>query len=497
MTLFFLSGFCSCEQKSIPTKKEIKHFEANWESLKQYECPSWFQDAKFGIYTHWGVYSVPQAEGKSDWYGHNMYTSWHPNSRFHKEKYGKPNEFGYKDFIPMFTADKFNADEWADLFKEAGAQFAGPAGEHADGFSMWKSKVNPWNAADMGPKIDVVAALEKAIRKRDMKYVVSLHHSWLYGWYPTGQEGTDCFEEAGEKSLYGKKLPASAWKVKDSKGFYTVDPMPDQDFEDVWLAKVKEVVDGYSPDLLWFDNRIKILSESVRQEMMAYAYNHAAKNEQEFVLTFKQPDFPLGTGTVDLERARMPEIYPDPWLTDNSISPNTWSYSTDLKCYSENRLIDDLVDIVSKNGCLLLNVAPHPDGSIPQAQQDRLRAMGKWLKLNGEAIYKSRPWFIYGEGPTETKTGHLADQKFNGFSEEDIRFTTRDGQLYAIALGWPESGKLPIKSLSKNLYNEQIKSVELIGHTGKIKWTRTDQALEIKLPETKPCEHAFVFQINI
>ena len=467
-------------------------YEASWESLQQYECPEWFQDAKFGIYTHWGVYSVPECP--SDWYGTNMYNEEHPNYKFHKETYGDQAEFGYKDLVPLFTAPKFDAEEWADLFVEAGARFAGPCGEHADGFAMWDSHVNPWNAADMGPKRDIVAELEKAVRKRGLKYVVSLHHSWLWGWFPTWDESTDCADPANA-SLYGEKVPETAWRVKGERGYYRVNPMPSDKFERVWLEKVKEVVDGYSPDLLWFDNRIKILSEKVRQEMMAYVYNQAEKNDQEFVLTFKRPDFPLGTGTVDLERNRMPKIYPEPWLTDNSISQQLWIWSTELECYPTNNLIDDLVDIVSKNGNLLLNLAPHPDGTIPEDQKQRLREMGSWLKLNGEAIYDSRPWLIYGEGPTETLTGHLADMHFDGFTEKDIRFTTRNGQLYAIALGWPNSGILPIKSLSTTLYNGEIASVELIGHEDKLDIKRTVDALEIQLPDSKPCEHAFVFRI--
>lgn len=470
-----------------------KKYEATWESLSQYECPEWFQDAKFGIYTHWGVYSVPECP--SDWYGTNMYRKEHPNYEQHKEVYGDQKEFGYKDLVPLFTAPKFNADEWAELFVESGARFAGPCGEHADGFSMWDSDVNKWNAADLGPKRDIVAELEKAVRKRGLKYVVSLHHSWLWGWFPTWDEDTDCADPKNA-SLYGEKVPETAWKTPDSKGYYEVSPMPSPEFEAVWLEKCKEVIDQYSPDLLWFDNRVQILSEDVRQKMMAYAYNKAEKNNQEFVLTFKRPDFPLGTGTVDLERNRMPQIYPDPWLTDNSISKKLWIWSTELECYPTNNLIDDLVDIVSKNGCLLLNLAPHPDGTIPEDQKERMREMGKWLKLNGEAIYESRPWLIYGEGPTETLTGHLADMKFDGFGDEDIRFTTRDGQLYAIALGWPESGILPIKSLSISRYNGKIKSIELIGHETPLSWKQNDTALVVELPANKPCKHAFVFKIN-
>lgn len=484
----------SCVTPSTdPQPEEQKVYEASWESLQQYECPEWFQDAKFGIYAHWGVYSVPECP--SDWYGTNMYVEGHPNNTFHKETYGELDKFGYKDLVPLFTAPKFDADEWADLFVEAGARFAGPCGEHADGFSMWDSEVNPWNSVDMGPKRDVVAELEKAVRERGLKYVVSLHHSWLWGWFPTWDENTDCFDPANA-SLYGERVPETAWRMNNSVSYYQCYPKPGAEFEYAWLEKVKEVVDGYSPDLLWFDNRVQILSEDVRQQMMAYAYNHAEKNNQEFVLTFKRPDFPLGTGTVDLERSRMPKIYPEPWLTDNSISKKLWIWTPELECYPANNLIDDLVDIVSKNGSLLLNLAPHPDGSIPEDQKDRLRDMGKWLKLNGEAIYESRPWLIYGEGPTETKTGHLADMHFDGFGDEDIRFTTRDGQLYAIAMGWPESGILPVKSLGLTSYNGEIEGIELIGHDGAIAWDRNEAALEIKLPDTKPCEHAFVFRIN-
>lgn len=474
-------------------KETEQAFEPTWESLQQYECPDWFRDAKFGIYTHWGVYSVPECP--SDWYGHNMYYKSHPNYKFHTETYGDVKEFGYKDLVPLFTAPKFDADEWAELFAESGARFAGPCGEHADGFAMWDSKVNPWNAADMGPKRDIVAELGKAVRKRGLKYVVSLHHSWLWGWFPTWDETTDCADPENA-SLYGEKLPSTAWQTQEGHNYYHVYPMPSDAFEQVWLEKVKEVVDGYSPDLLWFDNRVQILSEGIRKEMMAYAYNQAAKNEQEFVLTFKRPDFPLGTGTVDLERNRMPKIYPDPWLTDNSISQKLWIWTTELECYPANNLIDDLVDIVSKNGCLLLNLAPHPNGTIPEDQKDRLRAMGKWLELNGEAIYESRPWLIYGEGPTETKVGHLADMQFDGFGNEDIRFTTRDEQLYAIALGWPDDGTLEIGSLSDTRYNTEIKSVEMIGHKGKLKFEKTQDAFVIHFPEDKPCEHAFVLKLN-
>lgn len=471
-------------------------FEANWESLGSYTCPQWFQDAKFGIYAHWGVYSVPKASGNTDWYGRKMYEKGDPNHTFHLKTYGALDTFGYKDFVPLFTAENFDADEWVDLYVEAGAQFAGPVGEHADGFSMWASTVNPWNAADMGPRRDIVAEMEKAVRKRGLKFLVSMHHSWLWGWYPTWQDGTDCADPENA-SLYGPQVPETVrggrtWFGKKRSAY----PPPSAEFERVWLEKVKEVVSHYSPDMLWFDNRMKILSEGVRQEMAAFYYNHAAKRGQEVVLTFKRPDMPPGTGTIDLERSRMPDIHPDPWLSDSSVSRESWSYATDLTCYTTNRLVDDLVDIVSKNGCLLLNVAPHPDGTIPSEQKELLRGIGKWLKLNGEAIYGSRPWIIFGEGPTQTRTGHLADKYFDGFCDQDVRFTTKDGRLYAIALGWPEDSRLLIHSLGTIRCSSKVSSVSLIGHHAPLQWTQADERLEIRLPSEKPCAHAYVFKID-
>jgi alpha-L-fucosidase len=206
---------------------------------------------------------------------------------------------------------------------------------------------------------------------------------------------------------------------------------------------------------------------------------------------------PFETATSDLERNRMPDIFPEPWLTDTSISPGSWAYAANLKLYSADRIIHDLVDIVSKNGCLLLSIAPHPDGTIPGDQQERLRSMGRWLRLNGEAIYGTRPWLIFGEGPTVTPVGHLSDNQFGGFGEEDIRFTTgKDGMLYAIALGWPENGALVIKTFSTAKYNTRIRNVELLGHDAPLSWEQTLDGLEIKLPAKAPCQHAYVFRIT-
>ena len=481
----------------VNAQDRANKFEPNWESLQAYQCPDWFRDAKFGIYAHWGVYSATGGSSNTDWYSRNMYKPGHANYREHIALHGPVSEFGYKDLIPRFTAEKFDADQWVDLYVQAGARFAGPVSEHSDGISMWDSRVNRWNTAKMGPKRDIVAEMEKAVRKRGLKFMVSMHHQWLWGWYPTWDPNTDA-SDPEFASLYGPRYPATAQGKVINGRFENMyaDPLPSAAFQNTWLAKVKEVVTGYSPDLLWFDNRMELLSEPIRAQMAAFYYNHSHARSIRPVLTFKRPDMPLGTATSDLERARMPDIFPEPWLTDSSISPNTWSYSSRMDYYSTNRLVDDLVDIVSKNGCLLLNIAPAPDGTIPDEQKERLLGIGRWLRQNGEAIYGSRPWLRYGEGPTNTPVGHLADVNFNGFGDKDIRFTTNKGQLYAIALGWPSDGKLTITSLSSARYCTPIREITLIGHDGPLKWAQSVKGLEIQLPPDQPGEHAFVFRIS-
>lgn len=503
VTLPAALAILGCSMACAQGNSSAVPFQPTWESLQRYECPEWFQDAKFGIYAHWGPYSAAQGDQNTDWYSRNMYVPGHANNKLHLKNFGPVSEFGYKDLIPLFTAEKFDADEWVDLYVEAGARFAGPVAEHADGFSMWDSQVTKWNAKRMGPKRDVVAEMRQAVRKRGLKFVTSLHHQWKWGWYPTSNPETDTAnpEYAG---LYGPTVPPGAWGSKRPNGQFDVmkpDPLPNAEFAAQWLAKVKEVVTKYEPDLLWFDNRMQTLPEPIRMQMASFYYNQAQKQGREVVLTYKQPDLQEGTATIDLERSRMPDIYPEPWLTDSSVASSSWAYASDIQYYSTDRLVDDLVDIVSKNGCLLLNVAPRPDGTIPEGQKQRLRGIGQWLRVNGKAIYETRPWKVFGEGPTKTLQGHLADLKFDGFVAEDIRFTrSRDGNtLYAIALGWPAKDKgLSIGTLNaENLAGRAIRSVRMLGCDETIDWSLSDDGLNVTFPNQKPCEYAFVFQVEL
>jgi alpha-L-fucosidase len=465
---------------------DTKPFEPTWESLERYECPEWFQDAKFGIYAHWGPYAVPAHRG--EWYSHYMYFNYRKRQ---EEVYGPLKDFGYKDFVPDFTGEKFDADEWAELYKKAGARFAGPVAEHADGFTMWDSKLTEWDSVEKGPKRDVVAELEKAVRQRGMKFVATFHHQWLWGWYPTYDETTDA-SDPKYSGLYGPKVP---------KGQFTDTAMRDEPFCKLWQEKVDEVVEKYRPDMIWFDTRMHLIHEPFRLKMAANFYNSGLNDNRDVILTYKNKDMRPGTATFNMERSRMRDINPDPWQTDTSIASNSWGYIEGLKYYSTQRLIQDLVDIVSKNGCVLLNIAPRADGSIPQEQIDRLLEIGDWLRVNGEAIYGTRPWKTFGEGPAIIPEGHLADLKFKGFCAEDVRFTrSKDGKiLYVFCLDRPESGSVSVKSLGTDagLLKSPPKSVTMPGSDVKVEWTQSAEAMTLTLPGELPCEHVIVFRIEL
>ena len=474
--------------------KQKEPFEPNWESLTKYKVPEWWQNSKFGIYFHWGPYSVP---GYKEWYSHWMYMpKMKKFKQFHDLVFGGIEKFGYKDFIPMFTGEKFDADEWAKLFKDAGAQFAGPCAEHAEGFAMWDSDRTRWNSVDMGPGIDVVAEMQKAVKKQGMKYIITYHRQWLWAWFPTWNKNVD----AGDPQyadLYGPYAPEGSFDVGGVRN-YVADELASEEFSKEWYDRLKELMDKYDPDIIWFDNKVSIIDPKYRKQFLADFYNDGIKRNKEVVCTYKFKDFKEGSAILDLERARMSEKKDFNWLTDDSMDWDAWCYNINPNLKSTNRLLDFLVDVVSKNGAVLLNVTPTPTGVIPRAVEQRLREMGAWLKINGEAIYDTRPWVIYGEGPQEVIEGHLAEHKTKDAVAEDIRFTMNGKQLYATTLGWAESGKWIIKSLAKGekYLKEPIEKVSMLGTKEKIRWEQTAEGLVVYTPNKKPCNHAFVLKIN-
>ena len=368
-------------------------YKPTWNSLKEHVTPKWFKDAKFGIYTHWGVYSVPACRPNATWYPFNMYREGTEQYDYHVKTYGGPAKFGYKDFIPMFTGEKFDPDEWAELFAGAGAQFAGPVGEHHDGFTLWDTKLNEWNSVKMGPKRDVVGELEKSMRKKGMRYMVALHHAENWFFYPHWIKEYDT-SDPRYAGFYGEphNLEWEHGGAPTSKVFQQ-EEQPSKAFLDKWLLKIQEVVDNYRPDLLWFDFGLKYVQEHYKREFLSYYYNKEKEWGKEVVVTYKWHDLAVGGGVVDLELGRFDELTYNDWITDTTVDDGSgWGYLFDAKYKTPVSLIHYLIDNVSKNGYMLLNVGPKPNGEIPEEAKHILNEMGKWLSLNGEAIYGTTPW---------------------------------------------------------------------------------------------------------
>jgi alpha-L-fucosidase len=469
-------------------------YELRWDSLAQHPIPGWFADAKFGIFCHWSIYSVPAFE--NEWYSRNMYIEGSRANKFHNLVYGPPAKFGYKDFLPLFRAEKFNPEEWALLFRKAGARFAGPVSEHADGFSLWDSRVSEWCAARMGPCRDVVGELSRALRNEGLRFLATFHHQWLWGWYPTADKSVD----AGNPKyagLYGPYAPGSPFNYHGYRQHPTLPPP--QGFQDTWEAKVKEVIDKYQPDHIYFDSRLEIIDERRRLDLVAYYYSQAEQRNQEVSLSYKQDALPADVAVLDLECGRMGKIAPRPWLTDDIIDWNSWCYAQNPKYKSAARLVGQLIDVASQNGTLLLDVNPEADGVMPQATVDRLLAIGAWLQTNGEAIYGTRPWKIFGEGPTLAKSGEFVETKTPEFSAGDFRFTSRWKTVYVFAFAWPqEKREFLIKSLNTHdrlLAEGEIAHIELLGSDEKIVWRHDAEGLRINLTARRPNELASVFKI--
>jgi len=458
-------------------------FSASWESLEKFKVPEWYLDAKFGIFIHWGVYSVP-AFG-SEWYPRNMYRKGSKEFEHHIATYGPQSKIGYKDFIPMFKAEKFDAAKWANLFRKAGAKFVVPVAEHHDGFAMYDCSLSEWCAAKMGPKRDIIGELAAAVRMDGMIFGLSSHRAEHWWFFNGGMEFDSDVKEAKYAGLYG---PAQSDKTQ-----------PDKEYLDNWLARSCELVSKYQPQLFWFDWWIEQPAfKPYLQKFGAYYYNQGAQWKKGVAINYKNKAFPETAAVFDVERGQLPGIRPVFWQTDTSISKNSWGYVKQQNYKTAGSIVGDLIDIVSKNGALLLNIGPRPDGTIPESEQEILLEIGRWLAVNGEGIYGTRPWKIYGEGPTEVVGGSFNDTKRKPFTAEDIRFTAKGSTLYAIALAWPDNGKVTIKSLASGskLTGKQISKVELLGSRQAIKWSRDTEGLNLELPQQKPCDHAFVFKIS-
>jgi alpha-L-fucosidase len=464
-------------------------FRADWKSLEKYQSPQWYDDAKFGIFIHWGVYSVP-AFG-SEWYPRLMYQQGTKEFAHHVATYGPQAKFGYKDFIPMFKAEHFDPQAWAKLFRDAGARYVVPVAEHHDGFAMYDSKLSDWTAVKMGPHRDIIGLLSKAVRAQGMRFGVSSHraeHDWFFDG---GRHFDSDVNDPRYAGLYG---PAEDHLSKDDQNLADDWTYVSQAWLDDWLARTAELIDDYHPDLIYFDWWIGHPTfRTTLPKMLAYYYNQGARRDG-VVVNYKLGDFPEGAGTLDIERGQLTGIHPTHWQTDTSISDASWGYIKHDTYKSPEFLIHLLVDVVSKNGNLMLNIGPRADGTIPDSERDVLLDIGRWLKSNGEAIYGSRPWRVFGEGPTKVAGGSFQDTKTKPYTAKDFRFTTKPGVLYATELGWPKGGNVVIHSIKPD---DHVGAVTLLADGRQVRSQQQADGLHLSLPAQPVGQYAYVFRIEM
>ncbi|MEM6829778.1 MAG: alpha-L-fucosidase, partial [Bacteroidota bacterium] len=449
-----------------------------------------------GIFIHWGPTTVP-AFGGSEWYGFHMWNEGtvdalgNPSKKpsrvynYHVETYGKPENFGYTKFIPMFKAERFNAKEWVDLFEEAGAKYIVPVGEHCDGFAMYDSKVTRWNSVNMGPEKDIVGAIFKEARSRNIKVGVSSH--FAYGWHWWTYK--DKFETTDPELRDFYWDPHERWEPASDayiKHFY---------------QRTSDLMTRYQPDLLWFDLGFSEPAyEEIRKKIIAEYYNQGLKNNQEVVLNYKNIKYrpvPDGAAVLDIESGKLDRIRDEAWQTDMSLGGYRWGYTNDYKMREAGAYINDLIDIVSKNGCLLLNVAPNKHGEIPEPQQVILKEIGAWLKVNGEAIYATRPFEVFGQGPTNASMTLHGNTHEKGFTPQDFRYTRNGQSIYAFWLKPDDQASIRLNALGaeNRIVNDPIKQIELLGNDSEIKWIQQKDELVIELPENFQADKALCFKI--
>lgn len=501
LSLMATALLSACSQENTQSEG---YYKEDWADLSRVdEKPKWFQDAKLGIYTHWGPTSTANVGMKwgSGWYGLYMYMGieydWKTGEpviksdnkvaqpayvfKHHSETHGHPSEYGFKDIIKSFKPNKFDAEEWAELFYQAGAKFAGPVAIHHDNYAMWDSDVTRWNVKDMAG-VDITGELKEAIEKRDMKLLTSFHHAFTWVYFANAHN----FDATAETAdLYTEKHDLTDFK-------------PTKNFHDLWFAKLKEVIDKYQPEVIWFDWWVEFLDEEYRKKFVAYYYNKGKEWGKDVVINYKNTSFPDSVGVLDYERGRPNKLKDEYWMTDTS--PGAWFFNQNAKFVEPNEIVDILIDIVSKNGLMLLNVPPNPDGSIPQEMKDMLGELGAWLRINGEGIYETRPWTVFGEGPTRIKRGgHKIEKQDIKYTEDDIRFTKKgDDTLFAIVMDAPTKDVV-IKSLSSDLavLAGEISQIELLGSDEKVRWSHDATGLVIKKPNSVPSDFAFTYKISI
>ncbi|MDR1948204.1 MAG: alpha-L-fucosidase [Spirochaetaceae bacterium] len=470
-------------------------FKDSWESLCLYKVPQWYTDAKFGIFIHWGVYSVP-AFG-NEWYPHNMYVKGSKEFEHHIKTWGPHNKFGYKDFIPLFKGEKFDAKEWIQLFKDAGAKYVMPVAEHHDGFSLYDCGYSTWKAPVMGPKRDVIGELKKAADDAGIVFSVSYHRA-EHCWFFNGGREYECdITDPAYEDFYEKQQDGG----DDTHNIYSVPP--NKEHCDDWLVRICELVDKYHPGIVWFDWWIHNTGwKPYIKKFAAYYYNRAAQRGEEVAINYKYNAYAYGSAVFDVERGQLAGIRPMLWQTDTAAAKNSWGYTDNNDFKDPVDIVGDLIDIVSKNGVLLLNIGPRSDGSITAEDRNILLAIGDWLKKNGEGIYGTTHWQWFGEGPTEISGGAFKDTDRRAFTASDFRFTYKRGTLYAFVMKYPGDGKVTIPSLKRSASAQGIgdfgiEAVSLLGYGNRVSFERDTEALRLTVDGSIETEYPVGFAVKI
>ncbi len=487
--------------------------------MRQYQIPEWFRDAKFGIWAHWGPQSAAE---DGDWYARNMYMEGGKQYQYHLEHYGHPSKVGFKDVIATWKADRFDPEHLMDLYKKAGAKYFVSMAVHHDNFDLWNSKYQPrWNAVASGPKKNVVEMFRQAARKRGLRFGVSEHLSNSYNWFATSHRSDKQGPLAGVPYDGNDPKFADLYHDIPADKVWTAEAMsrdaPDS-WKRQWFNRIKDLVDQHEPDLLYTDGGISF--EEYGLGLVANLYNKSARlhggNVEGVYTSKRRDDSTEGTCVLDLERGIVDEIWPTPWQTDTCIG--SWHYKKGIEYKTPKIVIDMLADIVSRNGNLLLNFPLPNSGELDPQERSVLAAITEWMSVNSEAIYSSRPWKTYGEGPSTVKASAPASERHQGapppgafrpsrqaFNErgrqpltaEDVRFTTKGNALYAFVMGWPAKQAVIAALGTKSAQGVgKIENVELLGHSGKLKWSQEATGLKVDMPAEKPCEHAVTLKIT-